>query len=141
MNDSTKSKIEYYLSKYELLDAKISDLKFDILDYEYNQTYYRYMKHKSSGLEEQAIRNINIEKKIAKIEQWKKLISQTLKYYKKTDIKKYYFIILKYFRKEDFKTIEDRLKLSYKEQKDMKHGILEHIFFAAIKNNMLHREE
>ena len=65
---------------------------------------------------------------------------KVLVHYKKSEKIKYKFIVLKYFNKEDTKTIEEQLKLSYQEQKILKHEILDYIFCSAIKNKLLHRE-
>ena len=127
MNDltisSTYKKIEYYLYNYDFIDAKINILKTEMSDSEYNQNYTRWIKNKSSSLEDLVIRNMDIERKILKLSKWKKLIDN--------------FIHLKYFLKFDSSAIEEKLKLSEKERKDIQAKILQYIFSLAIKNNML----
>ena len=60
-------KIEYYLYSYEFIDMHIEDLRSDLSDFDYNQNYRKYIKNKSSSLEDQVIKNINLEnKKMAK---------------------------------------------------------------------------
>lgn len=130
-------KIEYYLYNYDLIDLKMDLLKTDIDNYEYKQTYNVWIKNKSSSLEDEAIRNIGNEQRILKIEKWKKLINEVLEEYKAKDKIKYRFMCLKYFRRLKPIKIQDKLKLTYKEQIDMQMEILNHIFVVAIKKNML----
>ncbi len=49
----------------------------------------------------------------------------------------YNFIDLKYIRKVNSLTIQEKLNLSLKEQKDIRAEILQYIFFLAIKRQML----
>lgn len=141
MNDFTTSntykKIEYYLYNYDFIDAKINILKTDMSDSEYNQNYTRYIKNKSSSLEDLVIRNMDIERRILKLNKWKSLIDNILKEYGQKNQLFYNFIHLKYFIKMDSSEIEEKLKLSLKEQKDIQAKILQYIFLLAIKNNML----
>lgn len=141
MNEFTTSntykKIEYYLYNYDFIDAKINILKTNIEDSEYNQNYTRWIKNKSSSLEDLVIKNMDIEKKIFKLGKWKKLIDKVLKEYDQKNQLFYSFIHLKYFLKFDSSKIEEKLELSLKEQKDIQARILQYIFLLAIKNNML----
>lgn len=141
MNDFTTSntykKIEYYLYNYDFIDAKINILKTDMSDSEYNQNYTRYIKNKSSSLEDLVIKNMDIERRILKLNKWKSLIDNILKEYGQKNQLFYNFIHLKYFIKMDSSEIEEKLKLSLKEQKDIQAKILQYIFLLAIKNNML----
>lgn len=130
-------KIEYYLYSYEFIDMHIEDLKMDISDLDYNQNYTRYIKNKSSSLENQVIQNINLESRILKIRRWQDLITSILKKYEQTNILYYRFIDLKYFRKDSYLKIQEKLNLSLKKQKDIRDEILQYIFFVARKNNML----
>lgn len=137
MLTQTFRKIEYYLYNYDYIDIKIENIKTDISDSEYNQSYYKWIKNKSSSLEDQVIRNIDIEQRIYKLKKWKNLITLVLKKYKETDTQKYYFILLKYFRKVNPLTIQEKLNLNEKEQRDIQAEILQYIFFVAIKKGML----
>lgn len=140
MNDFTTykafKKIEYYLYKYDFIDTQISILKLDIQDTEYNHNYIKWIKNKSS-LEDLVIKNINIERRILKIEKWKNLIDDILKEYKKNNKLFYNFINLKYLRKVNAITIQEKLNLSIKEQKKIQKKILQYIFDVALKNKML----
>ena len=109
-------------------------------DCEYNQSYTRYIKNKSSSLEDQVIRNIDIERRILKIRKWKNLIKNILEGYKKKDNLKYSFIFLKYFERDNLTEIENKLGITEKQRKDMKKEIINHILSCAIKNNMLVEE-
>ena len=141
MNDftinNTFKKIKYYLYNYEFIDAKINILKSEILDAEYNQNYTRYIKNKSSSLEDLVIKNMDIEKRISKLSKWKNLIDTILEEYGQNNQLYYNFINLKYFLKFDYSTIEEKLNLSEQEQKDIQAKILQYIFLLAIQNNML----
>ena len=130
-------KIEYYLYSYEFIDMHIEDLRLDLSDFDYNQNYGKYIKNKSSSLEDQVIKNINLERRILKIKKWQKLITFVLKKYKQTNLLYYHFINLKYFRKESPLKIQEKLNLSIYEQKDIQAEILQYIFFVAIKKGML----
>ena len=110
----TYKKIEYYLYNYDFIDAKINILKSEISDSEYNQNYTKYIKNKSSSLEDLVIKNIDIEKKISKLNEWKNLIENILKEYEQTNQLFYNFINLKYFLKFDSSIIEEKLNLSVK---------------------------
>lgn len=137
MYNSAFKKIEYYLYNYDLIDWNLYILKKDIQNFDYNQNYNKWIKSQSSGLEEQAINNINIERKILKILRWKNLITEILEEYKRKDSSKYKFMYLKYFRRLKPLKIQDKLNISVKMQKEMKIEILDYIFATAIKNNML----
>ena len=137
MNKFTRKKIENYLYNYNYINTKIKILVSAKKDYEYKQNYTRYIKNKSSSLEEQAIRNINIEKRILKLKKWQNLIKDILCEYRKTDKLKYYFIFFKYFKKKEPIIIEKKLNINTKKQKDIRNEILQYIFFVAIKRNIL----
>lgn len=137
MIEETYRKIEYYLYNYDYIDIKIKNIQLTISESDYNQNYNRWIKNKSSSLEDQVIRNIGIEKRIYKLKQWKNLITFILEWYKETDTLKYEFIKLKYLKKSNFIKINEKLKLNLKEQKDIRAEILQYIFFVAIKKNML----
>lgn len=133
----TYRKIEYYLYNYDYLDVKIENIQLGLSDSEYNQNYSKWIKNKSSSLEDQVIRNIGIEQKIYKLKKWKQLLTFILKWYEKNNTVKYNFIKLKYFEKENFIKIQEKLNLSLKEQRDIQTEILQYIFFVAIKKGML----
>lgn len=137
MTTQTYKKIEHYLYNFDYIDIKISNIEHNITDYDYNQSYYKWIKNKSSSLEDQVIRNIGIEQRIYKLKKWKNLISLILKWYQRTNIINYRFIILKYFQKASPLVIQEKLNLNLKEQKDIQAEILQYIFFVAIKKGML----
>lgn len=135
-------KIEYYLKRYNLLDLKISKLSEYADDYDYyRQTYNKWLKKKCSSLEEDVIRNIEIEQRIYKIRKWQNLITAILEHYKAKDKEKYKFICLKYFKKLTPIKIQERMSLIEEEQDSLKFEILNHIFAVAIKKNMLKEVE
>lgn len=97
MDNKTRKKIEKHLYGYNYIDKRIYFLELDITDSEYNQNYTRWIKNKSSSLEDLVIKNINLEKRIFKLKKWKNLIAKILQKYKKTDELKYNFINSKFF--------------------------------------------
>ena len=134
-------KIEYYLKRYNLLDLKISKLSEYTDDYDYKQTYNKWLKYKSSSLEDEAIRNVELEQRIYKVRKWQSLITAVLEYYKAKDKEKYKFICLKYFKKLTPIKIQERMSLTEEEQDSLKFEILNYIFAVAIKKNMLKEVE
>ena len=88
----TFKKIEYYLYNYDYIDIRIDNIQMDINSLDYNQNYTKYIKNKSSSLEDQVIRNIDIEKRIYKLKRWKNLITFVLKKYRKICYKAIYSI-------------------------------------------------
>lgn len=137
MYNSAFKKIEYYLYTYDLIDWNLGILEKDIQNFDYDQSYNKWIKSKGSSLEEQAINNINIETKIMKIIRWKKLITEILEEYKTKDNLKYRFMYLKYFRRLRPLKIQDKLHISGDKQKEIQAEILNHIFLTAIEKNML----
>lgn len=140
MTISTRKKIESYLYNFNYIDTKIKTILSNRKDEEYNQNYTTYIKHKGSSLENQVIRNIDLEQRVLKIRKWQKLIQKILDEYKESDNLKYSFITLRYFNRENPIVIENKLNLRFKEQKDIQAEILQYIFFVAIQNNMLMEE-
>lgn len=140
MMNLTRKKIEKYLYNYNYIDARINALISNKSDEEYNQNYIKYIKNKSSSLEDQVIRNIDLEQRILKIRKWQNLIKNILEEYQKTNNLKYSFIILKYFDRENPILIENKLNLDFKQQKELQTEILQYIFCVAIKYNMLSKE-
>lgn len=130
-------KIEYYLYTYNDIDTQINELKEKMINYEYNQNYGRWIKNKSSSLEDFIIRNDNLKEVIITKCKWKKIIIRVLNKYQKEDKLKYEFIHLKYFNKENKFNIKEKIKLSFEEQKNMQDEILQYIFALAIQNGML----
>lgn len=134
-------KIEYYLKRYNLLDLKICKLSEYTEDQDYKQTYNKWIKNKSSSLEEEAIRNIELEQRIYKVRKWQSLITAILEHYKAKDKVKYKFICLKYFKKLTTIKIQERMDLTEEEQESLKVEILNYILAVAIKKNMLKEVE
>lgn len=134
-------KIEYYLKRYNLLDLKISKLSEYTEDQNYKQTYNKWLKYKSSSLEDEAIRNIKLEQRIYKVRKWQSLITAILEHYKTKDKLKYKFICLKYFKKLTPIKIQERMNLTEEEQDGLRFEILNYIFAVAIKKNMLKEVE
>lgn len=138
MNTNTYNKIQKYLYNYKNIDKTIENIKFDMLDYNhlgYNN-WLKAISNNGKTLEDKII-DIDNNRVILKLRKWKKLISNILENYKKTDNIKYQYICLKYFDDKSIEEIQSKLKLNKKEQKDMQVEILQHIFLLAIRNNLL----
>lgn len=138
MNTNTYNKIQKYLYNYKNIDKTIESIKFDMLDYNhlgYNN-WLKAISNNGKTLEDKII-DIDNNRIILKLRKWKKLISDVLENYKKTDNIKYQYICLKYFDDKSIEEIQSKLKLNKKEQKDMQVEILQHIFLLAIRNNLL----
>ena len=101
----------------------------------------KLIKNKCSSLEEDAIRNIEIEQRIYKIRKWQNFITAFLEHYKSKDKRKYKFICLKYFKKLTPIKIQERMNLTEDEQEDLKVEILNSMLAVAIKKNMLKEVE
>lgn len=140
MFNSAFRKIERYLYDFNYIETKINTIQSHKSEEEYDQSYTKYIKNKSSSLEDQVIKNIGLEQRILKIRKWQSLIKTILTEYKETDNLKYSFIVLKYFNKKNPIVIENKLNISIKEQKDIQAEILQYIFLLAIQKNMLVRE-
>lgn len=136
--NSAIKKIEYYLYNYYLIDYKIELLKANNEEYDYKQTYYKWIKTKTSSVEDEAIRNIENERIILKMKKWKKLIGVILRHYQNNDTVKYKYINLKYFDKCSDEKIEK--EFSIKASKKMRAEILRYIYLVAVKNNILKGE-
>lgn len=134
-NKSIAKTIEYYLYNYDAIDYKIYLLKGDLEYYNYRQTYNAWIKRQGS-LEDDAIKNIEIERKILKLQKWKRIINLTLEEYKRKDKIKYKFICLKYFRKVKPIKIKYKLNLDFKEQLNIRKEILNYIV-VTIKNKRI----
>jgi len=138
LNTNTYNKIQKYLYNYKNIDKTIESIKFDMLDYNhlgYNN-WLKAISNNGKTLEDKII-DIDNNRVILKLRKWKKLISDVLENYKKTDNIKYQYICLKYFDDKSIEEIQSKLKLNKKEQKDMQVEILQHIFLFAIRNNLL----
>ena len=138
--NSIVKKIEYYLYSYDLIDYKIDLLRNKADNYNYKQTYNVWIKNQNS-LEDEAIRNIDNERKILKLYKLKNLISEVLEEYKITDKTKYLFICLRYFRRLKPIKIKDKINLDYREQINSKNEVIRHILVVAIKKKILKEVE
>lgn len=141
MNRATYNKIQKYLYNYKNIDDTINNIKLDMTDYTH-YSYNNWIKSKSSSGKtlEDNIANIENNRIILKLQKWKKLISEILEYYKKTDNIRYQYICLKYFDNKSIIEIQSKLGLNKKEQRDMQTAILQHIFLCAVKQKLLRYE-
>lgn len=142
MNSNTYKKIQKYLYNYKNIDKTINAIKLDMIDYNhlgYNN-WLKAISNNGKTLEDKII-DIENNRKILKLQKWKKLISEILECYKKTDNIKYQYICLKYFENKNIEEIQTQLKLNKKEQRDMQTVILQHIFLYAIRKKLLRHEQ
>ena len=142
MNSNTYKKIQKYLYNYKNIDKTINAIKLDMIDYNhlgYNN-WLKSISNNGKALEDKIIDN-ETNRKILKLQKWKKLISEILECYKKTDNIKYQYICLKYFENKNIEEIQTQLKLNKKEQRDMQTVILQHIFLYAVRKKLLRHEQ
>lgn len=142
MNSNTYKKIQKYLYNYKNIDKTINAIKLDMIDYNhlgYNN-WLKSISNNGKALEDKII-DIENNRKILKLQKWKKLISEILECYKKTDNIKYQYICLKYFENKNVEEIQTQLKLNKKEQRDMQTVILQHIFLYAVRKKLLRHEQ
>lgn len=142
MNSNTYKKIQKYLYNYKNIDKTINAIKLDMINYNslgYN-SWLRAISNNGKTLEDKVI-DFENNRKILKLQKWKKLISEILEYYKKADKIKYQYVCLKYFENKNIEEIQTQLKLDKKEQRDMQTVILQHIFLYAIRKKLLRHEQ
>ena len=94
MNSNTYNKIQKYLYNYKNIDKTIN---IDMIDYNYlgYNNWLKAISNNGKTLENNII-DIENNRKILKLQKWKKLISEILEHYKETDNIKYQYICLKY---------------------------------------------
>lgn len=126
---------------YKNIDKTINAIKLDMIDYKhlgYN-SWLKAISNNGKTLEDKII-DFENNHKILKLQKWKKLISEILEYYAKSDKIKYQYVCLKYFDNKNIEEIQTQLKLNKKEQKDMQTVILQHIFLYAVRKRLLKNE-
>lgn len=141
MNNNKYKKILKYLYNFKNIDKTIDNIKLDMISYN-NLGYNNWIKSISNNgktLEDKII-DMDNNHVILRLKKWKKLISEILEYYKKTDNIKYQYICLKYFENKSIEEIKSQLKLNRKEQKDMQADILQYIFLFSIRKKLFKNE-
>lgn len=141
MNNNKYKKILKYLYNFKNIDKTIDNIKLDMISYN-NLGYNNWIKSISNNgktLEDKII-DMDNNHVILRLKKWKKLISEILEYYKKTDNIKYQYICLKYFENKSIEEIKSQLKLNRKEQKDMQADILQYIFWFSIRKKLFKNE-
>lgn len=141
MNNNKYKKILKYLYNFKNIDKTIDNIKLDMISYN-NLGYNNWIKSISNNgktLEDKII-DMDNNHVILRLKKWKKLISEILEYYKKTDNIKYQYICLKYFENKSIEEIKSQLKLNRKEQRDMQADILQYIFLFSIRKKLLKNE-
>jgi len=140
-HNSAYPKIEYYLYHYEEISSRINKLKEENENLDYNHLNYskwiRTKKNRGNSLENQIVNKINNECIIVKLNAWKNLILEVLKYFKEFYPLKYKFIHYKYFKKLKETEIEQKLNIDKYKQREIKAEILHYIFLLCIKKNVL----
>lgn len=141
MNNNKYKKILKYLYNFKNIDKTIDNIKLDMISYN-NLGYNNWIKSISNNAKtlEDKIIDMDNNHVILRLKKWKKLISEILEYYKKTDNIKYQYICLKYFENKSIEEIKSQLKLNRKEQRDMQADILQYIFLFSIRKKLLKNE-
>lgn len=133
--------VEEHLYGYCLVDMEIRDIKekYSVSDKDINS----WIKSKGKinrGVENMALKNIEMEEKIKNKIQWKLLIDKILKYYEKNEQEKYWYIKYRYFQKCSTTKIEMKMAICRATQARLKSEIVYYIALYAVKEDLIKME-
>ena len=130
-----KSKV----SEYPRIDSIIEclELKKDIPKNVDVNSFIRSKNKVNRTVESQAIKNINIEKKIEEYKKWQSLIKKELDLIKNTDLDTFN-IVNSRFSGATFEKIENELFIGDRTVKRLYNDFIIEISFLAIKNGLIH---
>lgn len=130
-----KSKV----SEYPRIDSIVEclELKKDIPNNVDVNSFIRSKNKVNRGIETQAIKNINIDKKIEEYKKWQSLIKNELDLIKNTDLETYKIVNSK-FSGATFENIENELFIGDRTVKRLYNDFIIEISFLAIKNGLIH---
>lgn len=141
MYNTAYPKIEYYLYNYDKINNRINNINEKNEDLDYNHFNYgmwiKTKKNRGNSLENQVVNKINNECIVVKLNVWRNLLTDVLKYFKDTNTLKYKFLIYKYIKKLSVEEIEQKLNINKYKQRDIRAEILHYIFLLCIKKNIL----
>lgn len=130
-----KSKV----SEYPRIDSIVEclELKKDIPNNVDVNSFIRSKNKVNRTVESQAIKNINIDKKIEEYKKWQSLIKKELDLIKNTDSDTYN-IVNSRFSGATFEKIENELFIGDRTVKRLYNDFIIEISFLAIKNGLIH---
>ena len=130
-----KSKV----SEYPRIDSIIEclELKKDIPKNVDVNSFIRSKNKVNRTVESQAIKNINIDKKIEEYKKWQSLIKKELDLIKNTDLDTFN-IVNSRFSGATFEKIENELFIGDRTVKRLYNDFIIEISFLAIKNGLIH---
>ena len=130
-----KSKV----SEYPRIDSIVEclELKKDIPNNVDVNSFIRSKNKVNRSVESQAIKNINIDKKIEEYKKWQSLIKKELDLIKNTDLDTFN-IVNSRFSGATFEKIENELFIGDRTVKRLYNDFIIEISFLAIKNGLIH---
>lgn len=130
-----KSKV----SEYPRIDSIVEclELKKDIPKNVDVNSFIRSKNKVNRTVESQAIKNINIDKKIEEYKKWQSLIKKELDLIKNTDLDTFN-IVNSRFSGATFEKIENELFIGDRTVKRLYNDFIIEISFLAIKNGLIH---
>lgn len=130
-----KSKV----SEYPRIDSIVEclELKKDIPNNVDVNSFIRSKNKVNRAVESQAIKNINIDKKIEEYKKWQSLIKKELDLIKNTDLDTFN-IVNSRFSGATFEKIENELFIGDRTVKRLYNDFIIEISFLAIKNGLIH---
>lgn len=133
------SYVKLKVSEYPKIDSIIEGLELS-KDIENNKDVNSFIKSKnkiSRTTELQAIKNVNIDKKIEEYKKWQNLIQNELEDLKVKDIDVYKIVLFK-FTGYSFEKIKDELYLGERTVVNLYNDFIIEISLLAVKNDLLH---
>ena len=130
-----KSKV----SEYPRIDSIVEclELKKDIPNNVDVNSFIRSKNKVNRTVESQAIKNINIDKKIEEYKKWQSLIKKELDLIKNTDLDTFNIVNSRFSEKKKEK-IENELFIGDRTVKRLYNDFIIEISFLAIKNGLIH---
>ena len=133
------SYVKLKVSEYPKIDSIIEGLELS-KDIENNKDVNSFIKSKnkiSRTTELQAIKNVNIDKKIEEYKKWQNLIQNELEDLKVKDIDVYKIVLFK-FTGYSFEKIKDELYLGERTVVNLYNDFIIEVSLLAVKNDLLH---
>lgn len=130
--------VKIKVSEYPKIDSIIEGLELN-KEIENNRDINSYIQSKnkiSRTVEVQAIKNVNIDKKIKEYKKWKKIIKKELEELKETDNEVYKIVVFK-FTGYSFENIKDELYLGERTVVNLYNDFIVEISLLAIKNGII----
>lgn len=130
--------VKIKVSEYPKIDSIIEGLELN-KEIENNRDINSYIQSKNKinrTVEVQAIKNVNIDKKIKEYKKWKEIIKKELEELKETDNEVYKIVVFK-FTGYSFEKIKDELYLGERTVVNLYNDFIVEISLLAIKNGII----